>query len=206
MTDPADPDTWDAPGPAGATPLDPDDAEGLRLGWIATRADLNTAEQADILAALRRPRWRRPTTEYLLDDAVAVRRLHKDMLGTVWTWAGVYRPRETSVGVAPEHINVAVRSLVDDARYWFDGDRPMTPDEAGWTFHHRLVKIHPFRNGNGRHARALTDLLLRAKGQQPFTWGRQDLNVSGTTRATYLTALRAADAGDYVPLAGFVRS
>lgn len=184
---------------------DPDDAAGLRLTWAATRADLDAAEQANILAALRRPRWRRPKTDYLLTDD-AVRRLHKDMFGDVWTWAGTYRRYEASIGIDPHRISVAVHDLVRDVAYWFDGDKPMTPDEAGWTFHHRLVQIHPFPNGNGRHSRMITDLLLRAKAEQPFTWGRADLNVAGEVRGTYLAALRAADGRDYGPLSMFVRS
>lgn len=128
------------------------------------------------------------------------------MFGAVWSWAGLYRPREVTIGIDPALISTAVRDLVLDARYWFDGDRPMPPDEAGWTFHHRLVKIHPFRNGNGRHARQITDLLLRAKSAQPFTWGSADLNAAGKVRDAYLAALRAADAGNYSPLAEFVRS
>ena len=205
MTDPSGPDPWNAAGPAGSTPLGPDDAQGLRLGWVATRADLNAAEQANILKALRRPRWRKPTTRTLLTDA-AVRRFHQDMLGDVWSWAGSYRLRETSIGIEPHQISVAVRDLVLDAAHWFDGERPMTPDEAAWTFHHRLVKIHPFPNGNGRHARLITNLLLRSKAEPPFTWGRENLDVAGQARTAYLAALRAANRRDYGPLAQFVRS
>ncbi len=189
----------------GSTPLDPDDAAGLKPGWVATKADLDAAEQANILAALRRSRWRRPKTGYLLTDD-AVRRLHQDMFGDVWTWAGTYRRYEASIGIDPHRISVAVRDLVLDAAYWFDGDRPMAPDEAGWTFHHRLVQIHAFPNGNGRHSRMITDLLLRAKDEHPFTWGRADLNAAGEIRDVYLAALRAADGGDYGPLSMFVRS
>jgi Fic-DOC domain mobile mystery protein B len=128
------------------------------------------------------------------------------MFGDVWAWAGSYRRRETSIGIDPFRISVEVRDLVLDAQYWFDGDRPRAPDEAGWTFHHRLVKIQPFSNGNGRHSRLITDLLLRAKDEPPFTWGSADLDVAGTTRDTYLAALRAADEGDFEPLSEFVRS
>lgn len=128
------------------------------------------------------------------------------MFGDVWTWAGTYRRYEANIGIDPRRISAAVRNLVLDAAYWFDGDKPMTPDEAGWTFHHRLVQIHPFPNGNGRHSRMITDLLLRAKAEQPFTWGRADLNVAGEVRDTYLAALRAADGRDYGPLSLFVRS
>ncbi|MDP3711417.1 MAG: mobile mystery protein B [Mycobacteriales bacterium] len=202
MTEPTGPheSAW-----SGATPLDPDDAAGLALTWVATRADLDAAEQANILAALRRPRWRRPPTSTLLTDT-AVRRLHQDMFGDVWTWAGTYRRYEASIGIDPHHISVAVRDLVLDAAYWFGGAAAMTPDAAAWTFHHRLVSIHPFPNGNGRHSRLLTDLLLRAKGEQPFTWGRAGRDLDGNVRDTYLAALRAADTGDYEPLSRFVRA
>lgn len=205
MTEPGGPGAWDAPGPPGSTPLDPDDAAGLKPGWVATRADLDEVEQANILAARHRPRWRKPKTGYLLTDE-AVRRLHQDMFGNVWAWAGTYRRYEASIGIDPHQISVAVRDLVLDAAYWFDGDQPMPPDEAGWRFHHRLVQIHPFPNGNGRHSRLITDLLLRSKDAQQFTWGRADLNVAGEVRKAYLAALRAADGHDYGPLSEFVRS
>ena len=205
MTEPGGPGAGGTPGPPGSTPLDPDDAAGLKPGWVATRTDLDEVEQANILAARRRPRWRKPKTGYLLTDE-AVRRLHQDMFSDVWTWAGTYRRYEASIGIDPHLIGVAMHDLVLDAAYWFDRDRPMPPDEAGWTFHHRLVQIHPFPNGNGRHSRLITDLLLRSKEGQPFTWGRADLNVAGEVRDAYLAALRAADGRDYGPLAAFVRS
>lgn len=196
---------WDAPGSADSTPLDPDDAEGLIPKYVTTRGHLDVAEQDNILAGLTRARWRRTTTTDLLDD-LAVRELHRDMFGDVWRWAGTYRKREVTIGVDPIHISTQVRDLIENAKCWLEGDRPMPPDEAGYTFHHRLVKIHPFPNGNGRHARAITDLLLRASGQEPFTWGSASLDVPGTTRSTYIAALRAADGSDYRLLADFVRS
>jgi Fic-DOC domain mobile mystery protein B len=205
VTDGGDLSRWNSPGPDGATSLDPDDADGLKLSWVATRGDLNAAEQDNILRSQRRARWRRPTTASLLDD-VALRQLHKDMFGTVWKWAGTYRLRETTIGIAPERISMAVRDLVGNAAYWFDGDRPMELDDAACRFHHQLVQIHPFPNGNGRHARRITDLLVRAKGAPPFTWGIADLDAAGTTRKAYIAALQAADRRDYAPLRNFVRT
>ncbi len=78
-------------------------------------------------------------------------------------------------------------------------------ETAAW-FHHRLVFIHAFSNGNGRHARLLTDLLLIALKQPPFDWGAGDLVVAGEVRARYLDALRRADGRDYSLLRAFVRS
>ncbi|MBO9523126.1 MAG: mobile mystery protein B [Nocardioidaceae bacterium] len=101
---------------------------------------------------------------------------------------------------------MAVRDLVEDAKYWFDPGSGMTTDTAAVRFHHRLVAIHPFPNGNGRHARLLTDLVLRSVGAAAFTWGSRDLAAAGEVRNRYIAALRRADAGDDTALLAFVRS
>jgi len=123
-----------------------------------------------------------------------VRNLHRQMFGKVWRWAGAYRTSETNIGVDPTRISVAVRDLVGNARYWVaPGATWITPETACVRVHHRMVAIHPFPNGNGRHARLFTDLLARSVGVQPFTWGGADLDSTGPDRAAYLAALRRAD-------------
>jgi Fic-DOC domain mobile mystery protein B len=189
----------------GSTPLTPEESEGLRLSWVLTRQDLDTAEQASILKALTRAKWQRITVEGLLDDLV-LRALHRDMFGTVWTWAGRYRSSERNIGVAPEQVSTGVRDLVADAALWLAADSPYELHEAAVRFHHRLVAIHPFANGNGRHARAATDLILRASGAPPFTWGARDMRDIAAVRSDYIAALRAADAGDITALMRFVIS
>jgi Fic-DOC domain mobile mystery protein B len=196
---------WGSEGPSGSTPLDPDEAEGLKPAWVATRADLNEVEQANILTALTRDKWRRITTDALLDDKSA-RDLHRDMFDDVWIWAGKYRPTEKSIGVDPRTISVRVRELMLDAKAWLTLGQPMPADQVAYELHHKLVAIHPFPNGNGRHARAMTDLLLRSLGAAPFSWGSASLDKIGATRSRYIASLRAADGGDYGPLSSFVRS
>jgi len=198
-------DRWEGLGPDGSTPLGKDEARGLRLSWVATRGDLNESEQGNILAARRKRRWRTPAWRELLDD-LAARDLHRDMFGQVWSWAGTYRNSEVNIGVAPPEISVGVRDLMEDAKLWVAGDRPMPVDEAGFRFHHRLVAIHPFPNGNGRHAREMTDLLMRSLDAPRFTWGSVTLDTASKTRAEYIAALREADRGDFTRLAAFVRS
>ncbi|MBC7678985.1 MAG: mobile mystery protein B [Pseudorhodobacter sp.] len=196
-------DPWHGAGPSGSTPLETDELTGLRPSWVATRGDLNEAEQANILGARGLRRWRAPDIEYLLDDLHA-RRLHKDMFGDVWSWAGKYRITERNIGVDPQHIAVSVRDLLADARYWFAaGDVGV---EAASRFHHRLVQIHPFPNGNGRHARELTDLLQLAVGGATLSWGGADLGAADEVRGRYIAALRAADAGDIAALTAFVQT
>jgi fido (protein-threonine AMPylation protein) len=100
----------------GSTPLTPEETQGLRLSWALTRGDLDTAEQASILTALTKPKWQRITVAGLLDD-LALRALHRDMFGDVWTWAGRYRSSERNIGVRPEQVATGVRDLVADAGY-----------------------------------------------------------------------------------------
>lgn len=189
--------------PEGATPLDASEAEGLRLPHITDRIQLNRWEQENILAAEMKyfARKRRD----ILSEAFILK-LHRDMFGEVWKWAGKYRTSEKNLGVPPWEVAVKVRGLCEDARLWIDSGSDL-PDVIGARFHHRLVSIHPFSNGNGRHARMCADLLLVHVLERPrFTWGRQDLIRPGEARRFYLEALRAADRRDYAPLMGFVRS
>jgi Fic-DOC domain mobile mystery protein B len=183
------------PLPDGATPVSDQDFKGLIPTFVATRADLNLVEQAGIAAART---WvaRSPaahTVECVLSEPF-VRDLHRQMYGRVWRWAGTYRTSESNIGVDPARIPVAVRHLVDNARLWVaTGTAWITPELACIRVHHQLVAIHPFPNGNGRHARLLADLLAESIGIPPFTWGGADLNASGPDRAAYLAALRRAD-------------
>lgn len=185
----------------GQTALSHEDTESLIPTHIATRRDLFEAEQRNIAEALLRPP---PGTDALLDDRF-LRDLHKHMFGRVWTWAGKYRIRETNIGISPAEISVAVRSLVDDARVWIEYGT-YEPDESAVRFHHRLVAIHPFPNGNGRHGRVASDYLSLALGQQRFTWGAGLDSDTPSLRSEYQTALREADRGGIARLLVFARS
>lgn len=193
----------EASDPAGATPLSEDERDGLRLPWVATRNDLNAEEAANIAKVLTARRWSTRSTAQLLDDRT-LRDLHLAMFGDVWKWAGKYRTTEKNIGCDPDQVAVRVRDLCADAAYWFRDTQGV--DEAGARFHHRLVSIHPFANGNGRHARVATDLLLASVGTTRFTWGRASLVQASRTRDEYIAALRSADGGDLAPLLKFVRS
>ena len=188
--------------PEGATPLDPDEIDGLKFKHITTRGELDELEQANITQGLR---WlsRRRGGDILNDDFV--RTLHKRLFGDVWNWAGTYRLREKNIGIDPLHIPVQLRTLLDDARYWAGHDT-FEPLEAAARFHHRMVQIHPFPNGNGRHARIAADIFLEDYFKHdPIAWASGfDLQADSDRRSQYIAALRAADAGDFGPLLGFV--
>lgn len=183
------------------TPLTPEEQGGLIPSYITLRSELNEAEQANILEA---EDWACSRKRNVLDEGFLTN-LHKRMLGRVWRWAGEFRQTERNIGIDPYRISVELRQLVDDCRYWIEHDT-YPPDEIAARFHHRLVFIHLFANGNGRHARLATDLLLVKLGQTRFSWGQVNLVDASETRQRYISALRAADRHDYGPLLEFVRS
>ena len=185
----------------GHTSLAEEDRRGLIPSYISTRRELFEAEERNISRALLR---RSPTVEQVLDDAY-LRSLHHDMFGDVWNWAGHYRTRDTNIGVPFERIPGAVRALVLDARTWVEFDT-YTPDELAVRFHHRLVAIHPFPNGNGRHGRIAADYLIAGLGGTVFTWGARSGKGIDELRRIYLAALYTADTGDEVELLAFARS
>jgi Fic-DOC domain mobile mystery protein B len=191
--------------PEGATNLSPEERRGLRQTWITHRAELNKAEAQNILAGAAWARRRRGLDPAdLLDDGYA-KALHKQMFGDVWNWAGKYREGESNIGVKPHLIATEVAALFNDARYWLEHET-YQPDELAIRLHHRLVHIHPFPNGNGRHTRMVADLLVERLGREPFTWGRGSLTEVSELRASYMAALRAADNRDIEPLLNFARS
>lgn len=181
--------------PEGATPLDPDEADELLPTHIQTREELNAWEQANIIAAAK---WARRTRKPALTENF-IRELHRRMFDETWAWAGQYRKSDKNLGVHWPAISVEVRILIDDGAYWFDHE-VYSKDEAALRLHHRLVKIHPFPNGNGRHARLWCDTLLRQHDRPEIVWSTGDLNRSGDDRLIYIRALRAADQNDYEPL------
>lgn len=199
----------ETPYPEGAAPLDPKEAEGLRLPHITTREQLNKWEQENILDAELKY-FSRKHRDILSEEFML--RLHKQMFGDVWKWAGKYRTSEKSIGVQPWEVAVKVPELCEDVKLWIGSvpvaaDSAVASDEIAARFHHRLVSIHPFANGNGRHARMMADLLLvHGLGRERFTWGSRDLAQAGAVRQAYLESLRAADRRDYAKLFAFVRS
>ena len=197
-------------GPGGATPIDPDDARGLIPTWVATREDLNSAEQENIAKAIAWASSRSgPKSVNALMTENMIRRLHRHMFGDVWKWAGSYRQHDTNMGAPWPYVPTQVRDLLEDVLIQ-TSDRtnmPWAADELAVRFHHRLVSIHPFPNGNGRHARLSADLLVQLLGEPVFSWGARDLGEAGAARAAYLDALRRADREfDYATLLAFARS
>ncbi len=190
------------PADDGRTPLTDEERDGLIPTYISTRGELNDAEQRNLAAGLVR---RRPPNAGVLLDDTYLRALHRAMFGDVWSWAGRYRLTEKNIGADPAAIPVLVRDLVDDAKTWV-AQTTYEPDEISVRFHHRLVAIHPFPNGNGRHSRVAADYLVRALGGEEFSWGAQTTRTTFDLRTAYLRALRAADQHDIRPLVEFSRS
>ncbi len=189
--------------PQGATPLNEDEMKGLLPTHITTREELDRWEQDNINDALG---W---LENHIPKDILSqsfLKQLHKRMFGDVWKWAGTFRTTEKNIGVPWYQIPVELKKLCDDVRYWIE-NRAFSADEIAVRFHHRLVSIYLFANGNGRHARLAADLLLEHVLHKPvFTWGRANLVEAGDDRTRYIESLIAADRGEYELLLRFARS
>lgn len=189
--------------PPGATPLDPDELIGLKLVHITTRRELDRWEQDNIQEAMS---WLERKRKSNVLDEKFIRQLHQRMFNKIWAWAGDFRRTDKNIGGSWTMIPIDLRNLLDDVKFWISA-KTFTPDEIAFRFHHRLVLIHLFPNGNGRHARLITDTLLtEVLNEESFTWGSGDLNNPGDVRKKYIDALRAADQQNYELLQLFVRS
>lgn len=191
----------------GQTPLDEEEKESLLLPTITTREELDQVEQRNIEEAIRWTLNRRKhfTASEILSEAF-ICELHKKMFSGVWEWAGTFRNSNKNIGVDKYQIATELRMLLDDSKYWME-NATFHPDEIAVRFKHRIVSIHCFANGNGRHSRLMGDVIIeKIFGNELFSWGGNSLYRSGNFRSQYLYALREADKGNIDPLIQFARS
>lgn len=189
--------------PEGATPIDPEEAEGL-IPSLSTQGELNEFEATNIAEATAWVERSKNIKRNLLDLEI-LRVLHKRMFDKTWRWAGCYRTTQKNIGCDASQISTKTMNLINDVKCWMKL-QTYPPDEIAARFHHRLVSIHAFPNGNGRHARLATDLLCEMLGLKPMTWGSANLVARGNARTNYLSALRSADKHDMAPLISFMRT
>lgn len=189
----------------GQTPLDEDEKEGLLIKTISTLAELDEFEQLNIEEAKVWLLKTRIGIDRIISEEF-VKELHTKMFGTVWKWAGSYRNSSKNIGVDKFEIPLQVRQLIDNTKYWVEHNT-FSEDDIAIRFSHRLVQIHLFPNGNGRHSRLIADVLInKGFGKDEFTWGSTNLTTAGDARTSYLNALKNADDGDFTELIIFARS
>lgn len=184
-----------------STPLTLDEKEGLKLKWITLRSELNEAEARNIAQAQI---WLLANKSKDIFSTTFLCNLHKKMFGEVWKWAGDYRKTERNIGVAPYQIPIKLIQLFDDIKYWIE-HKIYDNHEIAVRFHHRLVQIHPFPNGNGRVSRLMADRIYQKLENKTLYWGNTDIVNVSEVRSKYISALRMADAGDYSSLLEFTK-
>ena len=186
----------------GQTPIDEDEKEGLLIETITTKGELDEFEQQNIEEAMQWVFGRKFKAKDVFTEKF-ICNLHKRMYSNIWKWAGEFRKTDKNNGVDKYQIPIELRVLCDDARFWVEnGTYP--PEEIAVRFKHRMVSIHCFPNGNGRHSRLMGDIIIeKIFDQEAFSWGAGNLSKAGDTRTAYLQAVKAADNGDYAPLLAF---
>ena len=189
---------------SGQTPLDEDEKEGLLIPTITTRAELDEFEQLNIQEAQEWIRKRKFKRETILTEQF-VKELHRRMYSDVWKWAGEFRRTNKNIGVDKLEIGIQIRNLLDDCSFWID-NKTYPDDEIAIRFKHRIVSIHCFSNGNGRHSRLMAEIIIKhVFGKPIFTWHSRNLTKQDDPRKEYLQALKEADAGNILPLMKFAR-
>jgi len=183
----------------GETPLD--DISGLKVKNITTRKELDIVEADNILEAFLKYTTSPEQLKNIKFDTQFLQKLHREMFGNVWSWAGNFRTTQTSIGIEAVNIRQSLYQLMDDLVFW----------ETSWDYkdiatrlHYTLVKIHPFLNGNGRCARLFTDLWLVSIGENMLEWGSENIDNINNTRKEYISSLQEIDNGNYDRLKTFM--
>jgi Fic-DOC domain mobile mystery protein B len=189
----------------GQTPIDENEKGGLLIPSITTRHELDEFEQLNIQRAIEWTLSRKFKREDILTETF-VKDLHSKMYDTVWKWAGKFRTTNKNIGVEWTLISVSLRQLLDDCICWLENET-YTEDEIAIRFSHRIVSIHCFPNGNGRHSRLIADVIASHIFHNPvFSWGSSNLVEQDDTRRLYISAIHKADKGNINPLLDFARS
>lgn len=189
----------------GQTPLEEEEKDDLKIPTIATRGELDEFEQQNIEEAIQWLLTKTLNAKTILSEQF-VKELHKRMFGNVWDWAGTFRKTNKNIGVDKWQISTILRTLLGDTLYWIENSTYL-PDEIAVRFKHRLVSIHCFPNGNGRHSRLMADIIIDKIFKLPvFTWGAEDLVKQSETRNKYIEAIKKADNDNCESLISFARS
>jgi Fic-DOC domain mobile mystery protein B len=188
----------------GQTPLSEEERDGLLIKSITTREELDELEQLNIEKAIKWTLDDKFSKEIILSEKF-IKSVHKKMFGDVWEWAGKFRRSEKNIGIDWIKIGMELRMLLDDTKYWIEYDT-YSPDEIAIRFKHRLVNIHCFPNGNGRHSRIMADIIIESVfGKEVFTWNNSNLVKPDNARTEYIDSIRKADTGIIEPLLEFAR-
>jgi Fic-DOC domain mobile mystery protein B len=189
----------------GQTPLSEEEKDGLLIKTITTHGELDEHEQLNIEKAIE---WT-IKTKFKKDQILTekfIKALHKKMLGNVWSWAGEFRKSEKNIGVPWVKIGVELRVLLEDTKYWIE-NKIFSNEEIAIRFKHRLVNIHCFPNGNGRHSRIMADIIMESiLGSEPFSWNQSNMVKADQTRKNYINAIREGDNGNIQPLIDFAKN
>lgn len=189
----------------GQTPLDAEEKEGIKIKSITTQRELDEFEQLNIEKAVEWTIHSKLKPEKILTEKF-IKNLHKKMYGDVWKWAGEFRKSEKTIGIPWIQISIELRHLLDDAKYWLD-NKTYSPEEIAIRFKHRIVSIHCFPNGNGRHSRMMADIIMESIfGNEIFSWHQSNMVKANETRKVYIAALQEADKGNIKPLMNFAKN
>jgi len=189
----------------GQTPLNEEEKEGLLIKTISLQKELDEFEQLNIEKAIEWTIHTNLKQDRILSEKI-IKDLHKKMFGDVWKWAGEFRKSEKNIGIKWPQIGIELKKIFDDTKYWIENET-YPPKEIAIRFKHKIVQIHCFPNGNGRHSRMMADIIIESIfGKEIFTWNNSNMVKGDKSRKKYIIALKDADNGNIKSLLKFAAS
>jgi Fic-DOC domain mobile mystery protein B len=184
----------------GETPID---ISGLKIAGVTNRQELSVVEAENVRKVIVKYLGGSLTKRTARFDLAWMLKLHREMLGEVWEWAGRTRTHDLNMGSPWHQVTTQLHDLTCDLAYW----QTHWPDtlEQAVHLHHRAVQIHPFPNGNGRWSRLLANIWLKLHKQPLTDWPEDVIGATSLIRDEYLAAVRKADGGDFATLIGLHR-
>jgi Fic-DOC domain mobile mystery protein B len=178
----------------------PFDGSGLKIKSIKTRRQLNEAEFESILRVTKKYLMSKPSQKLAPFTFGWLLELHREILGSIWSWAGEIRTTQKNIGVSANIVTaeLGVIAIESEKRHSETGDLVIA---TAAEFHHRAVWVHPFEDGNGRWARLLANIWLMQHDQPVIIWPASDLrDTESPIRGEYIAAMKHADLRNYGPL------
>ena len=156
--------------------------------------------EAEILLAESLTAKTKFNTKYIL-------KIHKLALAHLYTFAGKYRNVNISKGgflfSSALHLPQSMKEFEDEVLLQLPAiysDREKLIEDVA-TVHAELLFIHPFREGNGRTARILANLMVRKAGYDLLEFDK----IEGEVFEQYVLAVQKASLKNYQPMAKIIR-
>ncbi|MBT3984304.1 MAG: mobile mystery protein B [Bacteriovoracaceae bacterium] len=176
----------------GQTPVDESIRKDLIPDHINDMTELYESEIENIALGIE---WAK-TTKKNHRDYFTWLEVHKHMFNDVWKFAGNTRKVELNNPdfLMPYEILPQLKDLQENLIFWLE-NKTFDDRELMARVHERLLTIHPFKDGNGRWARLLVNMICEKQNIEVPSWGKE-IKEDDKRRSIYISAVKKARKDD----------